>query len=1167
MRWRTATAGGRGAAGCAGSTACATIPVSSVSCFNAIGSSREAMDMPCPCALPGSDRSPVLFGRRSRRPPLPSGSAMLIIVLLLLGACGGPSAPLDDQATRLNDRGVALMGRFDYPGAVQAFSELTARQPDWLQGQVNLAIATLNRQQDGDVEAALALTAAVLAKDARHVSAHYVSGLLHLYQGELEPAAENLSKVVEADPADAYAQYYLGQVLLQRGQFGDALARFEQASKRDPYLRSAYYAASTALRSLGRGADADAMLGTYQRFENNPRARLAEFKYTRMGPKAEVMAPVQPRLAAQPLPAGPVFGASRVLASLTAHAATPRLSVADVNADGVPDIFISGAGEHSNTLLLGKADGSVTITPHAFDAVENIVAVAWGDIDNDGLLDAYLCRNGASQLWRQTQAGEWQDVTAAMGLSAGPGQCADAAMVDADHDGDVDLFVVARDQHAEIFNNDRNGAFRRLSSDQPALQNGAAHARQLLATDIDGDQDLDLLVINDQPPHQVLVNDRMWAYHQEPRYAALEQAPLLALAAADSDADGQVELFGLDDDGEVRRWQPGSDGQWRATHVAQAPGMQALEASDVDGDGTPELVLSGPASVQVVASSDGTLKASTGGAASALTSLVGAGARQGPSLLAAAVGADGTVQLSQLPPGPGRHAFIGLSLSGRADKGAGMRSNAAGIGAQVRLRAGARWVMASSEPLDSTPGHSLRPLLLGLGGEQKADFVALTWSDGVYQTELDVQPGAVTKLVETQRQMSSCPVLFVWDGQRFRFVSDTLGVAALGYLTSPRQYDEPRPFEFLHLDAARVAVSNGVYRFKLTEPQAESAYLDAVRLHVYDLPSGWSMLIDERANDNHHAASTQPLFYRTALTPERVMAAGQDVTPVAHSADGQTIPLPPRDPRFIGLLQAPSEVVLEFGAEINPPDSARAHPVLVAHGWVQYPYSQTVFAAWQAGKRYVAPSLDARDADGRWHSVQNEFGYPGGSSRQISLPLTALPAHTVALRLRGTLEVHWDSFSVVYAESAPHTGRASLAASSVTLRKAGFAARLTDAHGRVDYDYTRRASFWDGLTPVGLYSAFGEVRALTANVDDGFAIIGPGEELDLKFPAMADADPGSTRHFVLELRGYTKDGDLYTRDGGTVTPLPHTAGIAPPLRAQGVALNAQYNLRFEGSER
>jgi len=147
--------------------------------------------------------------------------------------------------------------------------------------------------------------------------------------------------------------------------------------------------------------------------------------------------------------------------------------------------------------------------------------------------------------------------------------------------------------------------------------------------------------------------------------------------------------------------------------------MQALEASDVDGDGTPELVLSGPASVQVVASSDGTLKASTGGAASALTSLVGAGARQGPSLLAAAVGADGTVQLSQLPPGPGRHAFIGLSLSGRADKGAGMRSNAAGIGAQVRLRAGARWVMASSEPLDSTPGHSLRPLCLASAASKR----------------------------------------------------------------------------------------------------------------------------------------------------------------------------------------------------------------------------------------------------------------------------------------------------------------------------------------------------------------------------------------------------------------------------------------------------------------
>ena len=58
-------------------------------------------------------------------------------------------------------------------------------------------------------------------------------------------------------------------------------------------------------------------------------------------------------------------------------------------------------------------------------------------------------------------------------------------------------------------------------------------------------------------------------------------------------------------------------------------------------------------------------------------------------------------------------------------------------------------------------------------------------------------------------------------------------------------------------------------------------------------------------------------------------------------------------------------------------------------GWVEYPYAQTVFAAWQAGAPYPAPTLEARDGDGRWHVVAREFGYPAGMPRRMTLPLAA----------------------------------------------------------------------------------------------------------------------------------------------------------------------------------
>src|SRR5262249_36298202 len=146
---------------------------------------------------------------------------------------------------------------------------------------------------------------------------------------------------------------------------------------------------------------------------------------------------------------------------------------------------------------------------------------------------------------------------------------------------------------------------------------------------------------------------------------------------------------------------------------------------------------------------------------------------RGAALVGLTTGAEPGIDLWQ--PGPGRFPFLALSLSGRnADAGA-MRSNASGIGTRVAVRNGARWVITDTSGRHSGPGQSLQPLAVGLDGSARADFVALDWSDGVFQTELDLDAGRLHAIVETQRQLASCPVLFAWDGARYAFVTDLLG--------------------------------------------------------------------------------------------------------------------------------------------------------------------------------------------------------------------------------------------------------------------------------------------------------------------------------------------------------------------------------------------------------
>ncbi len=273
------------------------------------------------------------------------------------------------------------------------------------------------------------------------------------------------------------------------------------------------------------------------------------------------------------------------------------------------------------------------------------------------------------------------------------------------------------------------------------------------------------------------------------------------------------------------------------------------------------------------------------------------------------------------------------------------------------------------------------------------------------------------------------------------------------------------------------------------------------------------------------------------------------------SSDGRAAPPGERDPRFLGRLANEHVLTLEFG---TPLDSGHGRPVLVADGWVEYPYAQTMFAAWQAGAGYHPPTLEARVGDAPWQTVHAHFGYPAGMPRRMALPLDALPAGTTALRLRSNLEIYWDRIQVVYAQEPPGLVRHQLAPARAAVRASGYPLRRVHAQRRPDFDYARRAPVWDTRYLAGDYTAFGDATELLAHTDDALAIIGSGEEVHVEFAAAPPPAAGRHRHFVLETRGWAKDMDLYTRDGGQVGPLPRRGSR---VSARSAALNDRYNTR------
>ena len=1063
----------------------------------------------------------------------------LLALALALTGCGSKSDPSPDDIT-LNDRGVALMGRYEYETAEQTFAEVVNNAPRWLDARVNWAIATLNRQHEGDELRALEILANVLKQDPDHARAAYTSGILHLYLGEAEPAEQRLRQVVDADPDDAFAAYFLGQILLQSADHAEAASWFLRAAELDPYLRSAYWAGAQALRRAGRIEESQALLADYQRFEDNPAAHSAAFSYGRMGPKAKALAATYSAQPASERPAGSLFAArvrvgTGVWSSVTA---------ADIDGDGTLDLAASGPD--GNRFFLGTKDHGFASDPDHPLAAASPGASLWGDMDDDGDVDMLLCGPSGTRLWRQSDGGTWNP--SEIGHDA---PCDAGALFDADHDGDLDIFVTGP-RGSELSNNNRDGSFRPLAAEMGI---GGGPGRQVLAADLDNDRDLDILVVKAEPPHDVWQNDRTWRYQEFPGLDDLRRTPLAAVTVADTDADGRPEIYAVSSAGELLAWRR-SGGSWERASLgaAETPtGMARLDVVDFDGDGLLELLRVESSRVSIIDPRTGGVSwwQSVDGAATALP--LPLDPATGPALIVA--GAEG---IDLWPPGPGRFPFLALSLSGRSESDQ-MRSNASGVGTRVQVKTQGRWTVLDSLDTHSGPGQSLVPLSVGLGGSPRADFIALQWSDGVAQTELDLDAGRLHEIAETQRQLASCPVVFAWNGETYDFVADVLGVGGLGFFDTPGRYAPPRPYESLLLDASDLYPRDGRYRLKLAEPMEENAYLDAVRLRVFDLPSDWSMVLDERMATADPPVTSRPIAYRRSHTPTGATNAnGEDVLTLIAERDLQAPSPGKADHRFIGLLHKDQVLTLEFESPIEDQGA-----VLVADGWVEYPYSQTVFAAWQAGLRYQPASLEARGRDGKWRMVVAKFGYPAGMPRTMALPLPDLPAGTDALRLSSNMEIYWDRLRVVIEEPLPIATPAAQRPLAARVGRTGFARRTTGPQRVPHYAYEARAPYWDAKYQRGFYTSFGDATPLVADIDSAVAIIGSGEEVHLEFRAGLPPAPGDRRFFAVEFYGWAKDMDLYTQHGDTVAPLPVLDGTDANTLDRRARLHTRYNVRFQ----
>jgi hypothetical protein len=675
----------------------------------------------------------------------------------------------------------------------------------------------------------------------------------------------------------------------------------------------------------------------------------------------------------------------------------------------------------------------------------------------------------------------------------------------------------------------------------------------VLFLDVDDDRDLDLYVVHDGSKNQLFVNNRVGRYTDATEWFAslADDGPGTGAVLGDVNQDGREDVLLVRGPQPPRLFLQVSRGRFVqdavfAALVDQLGGAVGALLGDMDLDADPDLFLVGAGSAS---ESSHRLMINRGGGRFDAPVRVGeitAGPRA-RGAVAADLDGDGSLEIV-VAPARGR-AELWRAEPATSHHWLQLLTSPQALGALVEIKTGTRMQLARVSSSSGYLGGTAATLHFGLGEASEADYVRISWPDAVLQSEIEVAGDRVWRVQKVERKPSSCPLLFTWNGKRFEYVTDFLGVGGVGFFIAPGEYAPPDPTEDVRIPPGAMAARWGRYLIRIAEPLEEVTYLDEVRLIAYDHPSSLEVYPDERFTGAAPWPTGQPQVVGEKIFPLACSDHhGADVLDRVLAVDRRYVE-PPKHPRFVGYAED-HWLELDFGTPAREHVGA-AHLVLYLHGWVEYTYSHVNYAAQQAGLAMRPPAIEVPDGAGAWRVVVPEMGFPAGLPRMMTFDLSAAGiAQHGRIRIRTNMEIFWDQIFVAWSVDPSALRVRRLEPVVAELRHLGYPLEYSpDGAVPTVYDYHRLDPGVAFKNMRGPFTAHGDVLELLGAVDDRFVLMARGTEIALEFDAtrLPKLTSGWSRTWVLHADGYCKDMDLYTAFPASVEPLPyHAMSNYPP---------------------
>ena len=402
---------------------------------------------------------------------------------------------------------------------------------------------------------------------------------------------------------------------------------------------------------------------------------------------------------------------------------------------------------------------------------------------------------------------------------------------------------------------------------------------------------------------------------------------------------------------------------------------------------------------------------------------------------------------------------------------------------------------------------------------------------------------------------SSCPSLYIWNGNSYDYITEVSNHGWLGYINYvtgdpewPIVYWRNNPWDYIPLGnmqlQPRADTSNDYsdyYDIKLTQRWNEIFYLDSAYLMVVDHPSDvnvYSTMVEEYLNPEYmgkiYAVSKNLLIPISAVNEK-----GENFLPQISTMDGVFTPGVHgiQSPEWnnitwntltldLGDLSAADQIKLVIRGEVNW-GSADDY-----NTWIEKFFADDVPPGTQITPE---PFMEVKDASGNWVRVpqDRQFPIPPEFARTFVVDITGLfLTDDYSLRINNFWNVTFDYIGIDTSSQA-----------DITIQTIY---PYADLHQL--FSTTSAAS--------GNFTKYGDVSELLLQEDDMFVIGKQGDEVSLQFPTanLATIPEGMERDFFFFVALWFKDeyGNWGYGFDFTVDPIPfhNMSGFPYPLDAE-----------------